>query len=152
MSYTFAVFLTIFIVLIYILLAGFRAVLITDIIQSFVIIILLILVTFWITGSMDIGTLLSVQTNTIDFGTAFGFFLFGLLFTFSIPNVYQLCYAAKDKKKLRRGIFLAVLPIFFVTFLILLIGLFMASQSPGLDTGLVFTEALKNFLQHPYFL
>ena len=146
MPYSVAVFLTVLVVLAYIFLAGFRAVLITDVIQSFVILALLALITFSIIGSIDIIFLLKVETGGIDLTTAFVFFMFGLISIFSQANIYQLCYAAKNKRKLKYGIAFAIFPILLVTFLLLLIGLFMASNSPGLDSGLVFTEALKHFL------
>lgn len=146
MPYSVAVFLTVLVVLAYIFLAGFRAVLITDVIQSFVILALLALITFSIIGSIDIISLLKVETGGIDLTTAFVFFMFGLISIFSQANIYQLCYAAKNKRKLKYGIAFAIFPILLVTFLLLLIGLFMASNSPGLDSGLVFTEALKHFL------
>jgi len=146
LSYEIAVLITSLVILSYLLLAGFRAVLITDVIQSFVIFALLILVTFGIIGGINIGSLFDVETGKVGFDIIFGFFMFGLLAVFSMANMYQLCYAAKDSKKLKHGIGLSVIPIMFMAFLLLLIGLFMAQNSQGLDSGLVFTEALKNFL------
>jgi len=146
LSYEVAVILTAFVVLAYILIAGFKAVIITDIIQSIIIVVLLVLVTYGIIGSESISTIFAVETGKVNIGVALGFFLFGLLATFSYANIYQLCYAAKTKRKLKHGIGLAVIPILIVAFMLLIIGLFMASKVPGLDSGLVFTEALKNFL------
>jgi len=146
MSYSIAVILTVLVILIYIYLAGFKAVIITDFIQAIIILGLLFLVTFSIIGSGSLSEVLSVQTGSIDIGTAIGFFLFGLLAIFSYSNMFQLCYAAKTKKKLKHGIGLAVVPILMTGFFLLVIGMFMASQVSGLDSGLVFTEALKNFL------
>ncbi len=146
LSYEFAVILTIFVIFLYLLLAGYKAVLLTDVFQSIIIFGLLVIITFGIIGDMNISSLLSVQTGNVDLGTAFGFFAFGILSIFSFPNMYQLCYAARTRKKLMHGIGLAVIPIIFVSFLLLLVGLFMAANVPGLDSGLVFTEALKRFL------
>jgi len=145
LSYNIAVLLTVGVVLVYILIAGFKAVIITDIIQSIIIFALLILVTFGIVGT-DITTLIFTKTGPLDIGVAVGFFLFGLLAVFSFSNYYQLCYAAKTKRKLQHGIGLAIVPVLLVAFFLLFIGLFMASQTIGLDSGLVFTEALKRFL------
>jgi len=146
LSYEIAVLITSFVILSYILLAGFRAVLMTDVIQSFVIFVLLILVTFGIIGGINIGSLFDVETGKVGFDIIFAFFMFGLISIFSMSNMYQLCYAAKNSRKLKHGIGLSVIPILFMAFLLLLIGLFMAQNSPGLDSGLIFTEALKNFL------
>jgi len=146
LSYEVAVLITSLVILSYILLAGFRAVLMTDVIQSFIIFILLIVITLGIIGGVNIGSLFDVKTGKIGFDIIFGFFMFGLLAVFSMANMYQLCYAAKNSRKLKHGIGLSVVPIIFMAFLLLLIGLFMAQNSPGLDSGLIFTMALKNFL------
>lgn len=146
MSYEVAVFVTVLVVLVYIFLAGFKAVIVTDVIQSIIILLLMFIVTFSILGSENVFDLLSVNTGNTDIGVAIGFFLFGLFAIFSYSNMYQLCYAAENERKLKHGIGLAVVPIMVVAFLLLLIGLFMASNVPGLDSGLIFTEALKNFL------
>ncbi|MEA1929488.1 MAG: hypothetical protein U9M92_01170 [Patescibacteria group bacterium] len=65
---------------------------------------------------------------------------------FSYSNMFQICYSADTKSKLKHGIGMAVIPVLIVGFFLLLIGMFMASQVQGLDSGLIFTEALKNFL------
>ena len=146
LSYEFAVILTCLVVLSYILLAGFKAVILTDIVQAFVIVVLLAVVTFGIVGTGNLGELFSVRTGEVSFQVVVGFFLFGFLAIFSYSNMYQLCYAARNKKKLKHGLGLAILPVVFASALLLLIGLFMAKHVGGLDAGLVFTEALKNFL------
>lgn len=146
LSYEMAVLVTSLVILSYLLLAGFRAVLMTDVIQSFIIFILLSLVTFAIIGGVNIGSLLDVKVGKVGFDIIFGFFMFGLLAVFSMANMYQLCYAAENSRKLKHGIGFSVFPILIMAFLLLLIGLFMAQNSPGLDSSLVFTEALKNFL------
>ena len=146
LSYNIAVLLTASVILVYILLAGFRAVIVTDIVQSFIIVALLILITFGIIGSGNLGNVLSSQRISIDLGAAIGFFLFGILGVFSYSDRYQLSYAAKNERKLKHGLGFAIIPVIFVAFLLLLIGNFMATNVSGLDSGLIFTEALKNFL------
>lgn len=150
LSYNFAVLLTVTIVLLYILMAGYTAVIITDIIQSAVIFILLVIITWGIIGSESVGQILSVNTGGIDISIMIAFLLFGVLGVFSYSDRYQLSYAAKTRKGLKHGLGLSIIPFLIVGCFLLLIGLFMASHIPGLDSGLIFTEALKNFL--PAFL
>jgi len=126
--------------------AGHKAVILTDIVQSFVIFFLLIIITFSIVGSDNFGEILSFQGASVDIGVFIGFFLFGILSVFSYSDRYQLAYAAKNERNLRHGLGLAIIPIAIAGFFLLLIGMFMASNSPGLDSGLIFTEALRNFL------
>ena len=146
LSYSSAFLLTIFIIGAYIYMAGFKAVIITDFIQSIFMLLLLAIVTISIVGGEKLGILFGASYGSIDIATAVGFFLFGLLGIFSYSNVFQLCYAAKNKKKLMHGLGLSIVPIVIVLFFLLLIGMFMSLNVPGLDSGLVFTEALKNFL------
>ncbi len=146
LSYNLAVILTALVVLFYLILAGYRAVILTDIIQSFVILILMFVVTFGIIGGGGFIELHSFAVSGIDIGTAVAFFFFGVLAVFSSSDRYQLSYAAKNKKELKHGLGFAVIPIIIVAYFLLLIGVFMATKVSGLDSGLVFTEALKVFL------
>jgi len=146
LSYPVAVIVTSLVVLVYLLLAGFKAVIITDIFQSIIIAVLLVVITFGIVGTKNLSTLFSVETGGVNIGVVIGFLLYGIFSVFSFSDRYQLCYAAKDEKSVKHGLGLAILPIVIAAGFLLLIGLFMAMNSPGLDSGLVFTEALKNFL------
>ncbi|MCR4327921.1 MAG: hypothetical protein NUV53_00175 [Patescibacteria group bacterium] len=146
LSYNLAVVATSLVVLCYLLLAGYRAVLLTDIVQSAVIFILMIVVTFGIIGTSRFGELHSFSTANLDIGVAIGFFLFGILSVFSYSDRYQLSYAAKSERGLKHGLGLSIVPIILIAYFLLLIGVFMATKVSGLDSGLVFTEALKQFL------
>ena len=146
LSYELAIFLTVGIVLIYILLAGFKAVIITDVFQSVIILLLLVFLSFNIIGETNITNILSTQTGNIDIGTAIGFLLYGILSVFALSDRYQLCYSAKNEKNLKRGIGFAIIPIILVASFLLIIGIYMYIQNPNLDSGLVFLEALKNYL------
>jgi solute:Na+ symporter, SSS family len=146
LSYNSAVIVTSLVILGYLLIAGFRAVLLTDVVQSIVIFILMAVVTFGVIGTSSFAELHSFSTGSFDIGTAIGFFLFGILSVFSYSDRYQLSYAARSEKGLRHGLGLSTIPILLVAYFLLLIGVFMATNVPGLDSGLVFTEALKQFL------
>jgi len=145
-SYPLAVILITSIVLIYIYLAGFKAVLITDFIQAIIILGLLFLITFDIIHSGNFLQIFSAHASSVDIGAAIGFFLFGLLSIFSYSFMFQLCYSAKDEIKLKRGIVLSIIPVLIVASFLLLIGIFMSSKTTQLDSGLIFVYAMKNFL------
>lgn len=146
LSYNFAVILTVFVVLVYIVMAGYNAVIVTDIIQSIVIVLLLILVTWGVVGSENIVPTLATGGFKINFSIAIAFFLFGVLSVFSYSDRYQLVYAAKTRKGLTHGLSFAIIPVLVVGAFLLVIGVFMANNVAGLDSGLIFTEALKGFL------
>lgn len=146
LSYNMAVVVSSIVVLGYLLIAGYKAVIFTDIIQSVIILVLVFVVTVSIIGDTSIFSAISSVGSSFDTGNAVGFFLFGVLSVFSYADRYQLSYAAKTTRGLKQGLGLSVVPILIVAFFLFLIGIFMAKNAPGLDSGLVFTEALKHFL------
>lgn len=146
MSYEFALLATTLVVMFYILLAGFKAVLVTDIIQSVIIFVLIGLLAVIMTSGASFSEIFTADTGSMDIATAVGFLLFGILSVFSFSNWYQLCYAAKDKRALRTGIATAIIPITVVASFLLMIGMFMYLNDTTLDSGLVFIEALKLYL------
>jgi len=145
MSYEFALLTTVLVVMSYILIAGFRAVLATDVLQSFIIITLISLLVWVVTsnGGVYLKEILSAQTGVVDIGSAIGFFIFGSLSVFSLPNLFQLVYAGKDRKTVITGMVTSIIPVIFVATLLLMVGMFMFTKNPNLDEGLVFLEALS---------
>ena len=146
MSYELALVLTVGIVLSYIFIAGFRAVLATDVLQSFIIVTLIALLVWVIVEGVGVQTVLATQAGTLDAGTALGFLLFGLFAIFSSSSFYQLVYAARSARTAQLGITVAIVPIVGIATLLLMVGLFMFAQNPNLDSGVVFLEALAGFL------
>lgn len=146
LSYEISLIATIFIVMSYIFLAGFKAVLATDVLQAIIVFALVAILTWVIIGGVGFEDVLSAQTGVIDIGTTVGFLIFGSLSVFSYSNFYQLIYAAKDKRAASIGIASSIIPIIAVATLLLMIGMFMFLQNPNLDSGLVFLEALASYL------
>lgn len=146
MSYEMALAITIIGVLVYVSLAGFKAVLATDIIQSIIILTLISMLTYIIIGNVGVTEILSAQTGTVDIPTALGFFLFGVLAIFSFGNFYQLVYAAKSKRNAVIGIMSSVAPIIMVATLLLMLGMYMLLKMPNIDPDLVFLSALQNYV------
>ncbi len=150
LSYELSLIVTVLFVISYILISGFKAVLLTDVVQWIVIFVLTLFMTFIVTWNVSIWDILSVETGTIDFGVAFWFLLFWILAVFSQANYYQLIYSAKSSKHASFWMSLTIIPIIFITSLLLIIGMFMFLHNPNLDSNLVFIEAMKSFL--PEFL
>jgi solute:Na+ symporter, SSS family len=147
-SYELALILTVFIVVSYIAIAGFKAVLATDILQGVVILGLIGLLVWVMLSGAGAGfkEVLSASTGTIDIGTAVGFLIFGALSVFSLPNFYQLIYAGKDKKAVVVGLVSSLIPTIIVASLLLMVGMYMFTIDTTLDSGLVFLEALATSL------
>lgn len=146
LSYELALILTAGVVLSYILIAGFKAVIITDIFQGIIILVLLAIVALIIIQQVPIGTVLSEEVGRIDIAAVIGMFLWGLTSVFASADRYQLTYAGKDRKAVSRGISLAILPVLIVSFFLLLVGLFMHMNDAGLDPDIVFIQALVSYL------
>lgn len=122
-SYEWAVLITGVVVLAYLLVAGFRAVVVTDVIQGIVILGLLLFVTIGVLQGTDLQTVFSADTAPITFGTAFGFIFFGIFSFFALADRYQLTFAAKDQSSAVKGMGYASVPMVAVLFLLLAIGL-----------------------------
>jgi len=146
-SYEIALLITTGVVLIYVLLSGYKAVIITDIIQALIIIIFLAIV-IW--GIIDIPNLTDIIYNStpkkVTIGSVIGLILYGGLSVFGMADRYQLCYSAKNEKSLTLGLGIAIVPVLFISLMLLLIGLYVFQQIPSLDSDTVFVYAMKNFL------
>lgn len=146
LSYSSAVIITSGVILAYIIIAGYKAVLITDVVQSVVILVLVAVTAFAIVNPGSLSQVINTKTSSLDVGVGISFLIFGLLSVFSYSDRFQLAYAAKTTKALKTGLAFSIIPILIVAGFLLLIGLFMAGNSPGLESNFVFTEALRSFL------
>ena len=152
LSYEVALVITVIIVLVYVLIAGFKAVVVTDVFQSIIVFALLLFVSFSIMKGMNISeTLEFAKGNMPSIADLAGFLLYGVLSFFAGADRYQITYAAKDARSAKRGILLAVIPVLLSATLLFFVGVFVKSQGVLIDASLVFTEALSLFLS-PEFL
>ncbi len=145
--YELAVIITSAVVLTYVLLAGYKAVIITDVFQAIIIFGLLTMMGFGIMKGTQISVVLdaaqSVQFMGMD---ALGFLLFGILSFFSSADRYQLVYAAKSKKGAMHGIALAFVPMMLVALVLFFVGIYVKAQGVPVDEALVFIVAVKEYL------
>ena len=105
-----------FIVVIYSLWGGFRAVIFSDLVQFFfmVLSVLLIVIFAWSTFGSPLWLLDNLPPSHLDWTggeslwvlLVWGFIAFSTLVD---PNFYQRCFAAKDEKTARNGIFISII-------------------------------------------
>lgn len=146
-SYDTSLVITATVVLIYVLFSGFKAVMITDIIQAIIIICFLGLLIFNMLELNELQTVLATKTNeSVELGSIIGLVLYGGLSVFGLADRYQLCYAAKDTQSLKKGLSLAIIPVLLVAFLLLIVGLYVYQQNKGLDPDTVFIFAMQNLV------
>jgi len=147
LSYEMALLITTGVVMTYVLVSGYKAVIITDIIQALIIIVFLIIIVYGIMDIPDLGDVIHNSTpRKVTIGSVLGLTLYGGLSVFGMADRYQLCYSAKDEKSLKFGMGIAIIPVLFIAFILLLIGLYVYQQNPSLDADTVFVYAMKHFL------
>lgn len=133
------------VILIYLLLGGFKAVVKTDIIQYIAIIFILGILAFIVFNNSSISP---SEWNLFQADTAsiVGFFILGILFPFSMPELWQRVYSAENKKALKNGL-LSSAAIYFVFALFLaIVAVGIKTQFPDIDPDLALIHGFKELL------
>ncbi|MGH1335339.1 MAG: sodium:solute symporter family transporter [Aureispira sp.] len=149
LSYEVALLSTAIVLLFYLLLSGFKAVILTDVVQTVIILAFLAFLVFVILWNENVivGELLQTRPpQEVGWGNIIGLLLYGGLSVFGLADRYQLCYAAKDEETAKRGMAFAVLPVLLVVFLLLLVGLSALAQTTTLNPDEAFLYAMEQFL------
>lgn len=144
--YEVSLLFTLITILIYVILAWYKAVLITDIFQSIIILVLLFIITFNIVWSENIFELIKTDPWSLWLASIIWFFLYWILSFLALTDRYQLIYASKTEKDVKRGIFFTFIPLCITAGFIVLIWLYTYLKNPNLDPDLVFMYALTNFI------
>lgn len=139
MDYGYAVIFTSLIILCYVLLSGFKAVILTDIIQAFIILFLLGFTVYNTLETDNYANILAKANYELPAGSLVAFIIYGCLSVFGMADRYQLCYAAKNEEAVKKGMALSIFPILIVAFLLLFIGLKAYTIDSTLDAGNAFT-------------
>lgn len=133
------------VVLIYILLAGFNAVVKTDIIQYIAMMtVLALLALLLFNGSLIPAS--EWQIFKADTVTILGFFIVGILFAFGSPDLWQRVYSAKGKREVRNGLLISVALYAVMAFLLALIALTVKVQFPEIDPDLALIHGFASLL------
>ncbi len=138
-SYDFSAIIVGMVILLYLLAGGFDAVVKTDIIQTFGIFLLFVLMMFLLTTTNTKPDLVFMDLFNIPTMQLISFFLAGFFIPMASPELWQRVYAIKDKKHFKRSIFLSSLFYIMVGFILLLIGLVIRTDIPNIapDTSLI---------------
>ncbi len=134
-----------FIVLSYLLMGGFKAVVKTDVLQYIAIaFILVVLALLSFSGSF----VPSSEWNlfSADTGTLAGFLLAGFLFPFAMPELWQRVYSSRSKTVLKKGLLLSSFVYAIFAFLLALIALTVKVKFPGVDPDLALIYGFANLL------
>lgn len=137
--------ITVVIVMIYLLLGGYDAVVKTDRIQYVAMIFIITAITF----AMFNGSIIPASDwyfFSADFTTMFGFFLIGILYPFAMPELWQRVYSAKDKKTLKKGLLISVVFYGFVALMMGLVALTIKAKFPNIDPDLALVYGFNQVL------
>lgn len=116
-SYRWCVILSIIFVLIYLVAAGFRAVVVTDVVQYAALAIFLILIAGFAVPKVDYSVI-SKHFQTMGLFDVIGFFVLGCLNVTVSADLWQRIYSAKSEKAAIRGIFLGIFLMLLVSALL----------------------------------
>ena len=133
------------VVLVYLLLAGFNAVVRTDILQyGIIVFILSVFAAVLISGdTFAIGEIDMFQAGA---GNVIGFLLIGVIFPFSSPDLWQRVYAMKDEVTVGKSIFYSIVIYVAVAVILTLIGLAIKAALPDLDPDIAIIEGFTQLL------
>ncbi len=138
-SFEFSVIIVGVIILIYLLIGGFSAVVKTDIIQTIGIFLLFILMVYLLIETETKPKLIFMDLFRIPLQEIISFFLAGFFIPMASPELWQRVYAIKDNKHFKRSLFLSSLFYFIIGFILLMIGLVIRIDIPNIepDTSLI---------------
>jgi SSS family solute:Na+ symporter len=111
----------------------------TDIVQTFGIFLLFVLMMYLLTTTNTKPGLSFMDLFSLPAMQIVSFFLAGFFIPMASPELWQRVYAIKDKKNFRRSIILSSVFYIIVGFILLLIGLVIRADIPGIapDTSLI---------------
>ena len=138
-SYDLSVMIVGVIILLYLIAGGFDAVVKTDIIQTFGIFLLFVLMMYLLTTTSTKPEVVFMDLFNIPVMQLISFFLAGFFIPMASPELWQRVYAIKNKKHFKRSIFLSSIFYIIVGFILLLIGLVIRTDIPDIapDTSLI---------------
>lgn len=132
-SYDLSVIIVGLIILFYLLAGGFDAVVKTDMVQTFGIFLLFVLMVYLLVTTDTKPALVFADLFSIPTQQIISFFLAGFFIPLASPELWQRVYAIKDRKHFGRSIFLSSLFYIIVGFILLMIGLVIRIDLPEIS-------------------
>jgi Na+/proline symporter len=114
---------------------GFRAVVITDIVQAFGIFLLIILMIFLLIATPIKPKIILMDLFAIPVKEIVSFFLAGFFIPMASPELWQRVYAVKNEKHFRRSLFLSSVFYVIIGLILLGIGLIIRVDLPDIEAG-----------------
>ena len=140
-----AVFIMAIVILFYLYIGGFRAVVNTDSVQFVSIIFMFIVIGVFLFSNFTFDT---TQWNLLSAGPILiiPLFLIGMLFPFSSPDLWQRSFAAKSVNSLKKSFVLAAILYVLFGFLLSLIAMIIRIKLPGIDENVALVQGFVHLL------
>jgi len=110
------------VILTYLLLAGFKAVIKTDFFQLIIMFVMTLTVAIFLFGKTSIP-MSEFNPITLGFGNLIGFLLLGSIGILVAPDLWQRIFATKDEKNLKRGLGYSAIILPLLAIIISIVGL-----------------------------
>lgn len=159
-SYELCAILILVTVLFYLIVAGYPAVVRSDVIQISALVVIMISVVFalfkGVSSLSDVSAFkqLFVSTESLPVGRIIAFLILGIVFPIGSYDLYQRMYSSTDKRAFTRSSIVSGFVFTIVGILIITITLFYKAQvselSPdiGIESGQLFTIGIGNYLDN----
>jgi len=145
-SYEIALLFTILITTGYVMLSGFKAVMLTDVLQGVLLLLLLVAVVFGLLSAHSVSfESLAERRDISNLGIIILVF-FGFMATFADPTRFQVTYAGKSNEAVRKGMLVTIIPLSITIALIYLLANSVYGLDSTLEAAQVFPVALMTYL------
>ena len=128
------------IVLSYLLLAGFKAVVDTDFFQLMMMFLLVFMTLFIIFGRTATIPLSDFNMVSLGIGNIIGFSIIGIMGVMVGPDIWERVFATKDQKNLKRGLQYGIVIVIILSIIMTVIGLVMKHSLQNVAVEDVFSK------------
>ncbi len=146
-GFTAAVLITSGFTLFYLLLSGFKGVVLTDVLQALVIVLFALVIGWAVARKPDLMLALAQENEPIKPTIVAGLALLGFSFLTSSDR-YQLTYAARSQRAARLGMALPLVFVLAVAFVLVLVGQYAKLVYPQGEADMAFIYVLTQLLPH----
>ena len=143
LNYGLSVGVMLAITLLYMILGGFKAVVLTDVVQAVSMVILFAVISF-LFGTHGLDT--SLEFQSLSIATVIGFFLIGIVMPFCSTELWQRVFATKDIKSVKKSLIISSSFYFIMGLILTFLGFAMAGQLPGVDPDLALLIGFSTLL------
>jgi len=144
-SYELSLLISASVVLLYLVLGGFRSVVKTDVFQYLILIFLVLVVGFSMVFEAKVPAI-EFTKSSMDLPLLISFVVYGLLAVWHSADLWQRIYAAKNDKVIKQGMIISGLLLFVIGFGITMIAFSARIAFPGIDPAQAFVFGLQNLL------